>query len=80
MSISFLEAYQYTETGFNAAVGCIYNTSTDYRLSLIQNSNGDGAIPDIYLAHGNLPNGIQGGGYIVPGLSGDDNIVAIGFV
>lgn len=79
MSDLLVEAYQYTETGYNTAINCIYNSSTNYRLDLAQNST-DLSIPKIYIAHGDLPNGNAGGGYTLPGLGSQDNIVAVGLV
>jgi hypothetical protein len=57
--LASVESYQYKEHGYSTEIKCEYNTSTGYRLDLIQGSS-DLSIPDVYVAHGNLSNGNQG--------------------
>lgn len=82
-------SYQYTETGYQATVECIYNSSSQWGLMLVQNGIVEPmwATPFSYLATGPGPNTtidplcVNGPspncpGIIVAGLGGNQEIVA----
>lgn len=84
--------YQYLETGYYTMVECIYNSSSQWGLLLVQNGSGGQVwqTPFSYLATGPGPNTtidptcINGPltdcpGIITAGLGGDEQIVAAGW-
>lgn len=71
---TLVTTYTYEETGYNASVTCIYNSSTDFVLELVA-EDGIG----IFAAHGMLPNSAPGSPeYSTYTGWGDAAIVAIG--
>jgi hypothetical protein len=81
--------YQYTETGYQSSVECIYNSSSQFQLVLIQAGVPEPMweTPSLFLATGSGPNTTRSaacaagnltdcGGFVTAGLGGDDNLVA----
>jgi hypothetical protein len=81
--------YQYIEIGYNSSVECIYNSSSQFGLRLIQPGQPEPLweTPALYLATGPGPNTTQSsgcaagnltdcGGFVTAGLGGDLTIVA----